>query len=124
MTALICQTLRNRFPTPAPTPGFQICIPTKIFQPNCLEDGRILLRCHLNLSDFLKGLMFAKLVFVEEDFKLILTPDPCKLESRLLSSADCQEENICHLLKRTLQENAICMTQMLTNGSKVHPLTP
>jgi len=62
-------------PHPTSYPGFQICIPTKFLQPSCLEDGRILLRHNLKLNHLLKGLIFAKLVFVEKDVKLILTLD-------------------------------------------------
>lgn len=91
MPIAICQTLWNWNRSPSSTPRFQIFIPTKIFHPHCLEEGRIILRCNLNFSVFLKGLTYGKLVFMEGDFKLIFTPDPCKIK-KILPSVNGQKK--------------------------------
>lgn len=79
-------------PSSASTPRFQIFIPTKIFQPHCLEDGRITLRCNLNLRGLLRRLTYDKLVFLEEDFQFVFTPDPCKMKNKLIPTVNGQKE--------------------------------
>lgn len=49
-----------------------------------LDDGRITLRCNQNFDGLLIGLIFSKLVFMEEDFKFNFIPDLCKIESKLI----------------------------------------
>lgn len=109
---------------PLPIPGFQILISTKICRSNYLEYGRIILRCNLNLNGLLKHCYLVNVYLWRRTSRFFSLQIQVRLKKKKLIPIVYCQKIISHLLKKLMHENDVCSTQMSTNGSKVHYLTP